>query len=186
MVFSVVCPGLLLNSKKTPRFGFACQLGRLKSYWAWAKRKFVIQNIPKKYINCQGWSGTPLTFHTVRRHFCAVRQEKSYFLNLGDINFIPSLIILICNLLIVYLSTSKGEITFKSKALNWASSNFHPSKMFGMLLKAVLVILSWIFLVMLLYSSHRKVRYTKNSVKRRHITFVLWLIFVYLSFVDIT
>lgn len=64
----------------------------------------------------------------------------------------------------LHLNTSKGEITFQSIAVNGASSNFHPTKMFGLLLKGMWVMLLWIFLVMLLYLSCGKVQHTKKSV----------------------
>lgn len=55
-------------------------------------------------------------------------------------------------------------MTFKSIAVNAGSSNFHPTKTLGLILKGKWVMLSWIFLVMLIYSSHSKVQHTKESV----------------------
>lgn len=62
------------------------------------------------------------------------------------------------NFHILHVNTSTEEITFKSTAVNWASSDFHLPKMFGSLLKECE---SWIYLIM--YICHA-VQHTKNTV----------------------
>lgn len=67
-------------------------------------------------------------------------------------------VFLMYNFHILHVNTSTEEITFKSKAVNWASSDFHLPKMFGSPLKECE---SWIFLIM--YICHA-VQHTKNTV----------------------
>lgn len=67
-------------------------------------------------------------------------------------------------------------MTFKSIAVNEGSSNFHRTKMLGLILKGKWVMPLWIFLVKLLYS---KVQHTKEPVPWEYpwLRLLLWLIF---------